>query len=114
VVNSENLSFKGGVVYYAPCAELLQKPAFPLLILVGQDDRRTGAHCDEGVRSTSTDGNPVEVHVYPGVKHGFADPHWGASGEILGFPAAYDPKAAEDAQARAHEFLDRTLGRKSP
>jgi dienelactone hydrolase len=114
VVNSENLSFKGGVVYYAPCAELIQKPAFPLLILVGRDDQRTGAHCEEGARSTSTEGNPVEVHVYPGVKHGFADPHWGPPGEILGFPAAYDPKAAEDALARAHEFLDRTLGRKSP
>src|SRR5215213_8069154 len=105
VVNSENLSFKGGVVYYAPCAELIQKPAFPLLILVGRDDQRTGAHCEEGARPTSTEGNPVEVHVYPGVKHGFADPHWGPTGEILGFPAAYDPKAAEDALARAHEFL---------
>lgn len=114
VVNSENLSFKDGVVYYAPCAELIQKPAFPLLILVGRDDQRTGAHCEEGLRPTSAEGNPVEVHGYPGVKHGFADPHWGASGEILGFPAAYDPTAAEDALARAHEFLDRTLKGKSP
>ena len=85
VVNSENLSFKGGVVYYAPCAELIQKPAFPLLILVGRDDQRTGAHCEEGARPTSTEGNPVEVHVYPGVKHGFADPHWGRMGRSSGF-----------------------------
>jgi dienelactone hydrolase len=56
----------------------------------------------------------IEVQVYPDVKHGFADPHWGASGEILGFLAAYDPNAAENALVRAHEFVDRTIKGKSP
>jgi dienelactone hydrolase len=115
VVNDQNLGFRAGVVYYAPCAalELIQKPAFPLLILAGRDDRRTGVQtCEKGARPASPEGNPVEVHVYPDVKHGFADPHWGAAGEILGFPAAYDPKAAEDGLARTREFLDNTLGGK--
>lgn len=100
-------------MYYAPCAalELIQKPAFPLLVLAAREDRRTWVQtCEKVARPASADGNPVEVHVYPDVKHGFADPHWGANGEILGFPAAYDPKAAEDALARTHEFLDRTMG----
>jgi dienelactone hydrolase len=91
------------------------KAAFPLLILAGRDDQRTGVQtCEDVARPGSAEGNPVEVHVYPGVKHGFADPHWGTTGEILGFPAAYDPGAAEDALARAHEFLDRTVKGKSP
>ncbi|WP_457094912.1 dienelactone hydrolase family protein [Microvirga sp. P5_D2] len=117
VVNDQNLSFKAGAVYYAPCAALglIQKPAFPLLILAGRDDRRTGVqNCEEVARPASGGGNSIEVQVYPDVKHGFADPHWGASGEILGFPAAYDPKAAEDALSRTHEFLDRTIKGKSP
>jgi len=113
VVNDQSLGFKAGVVYYAPCAalELIQEPAFPLLILAGQDDQRTGVQaCEKVARPAIADAKPIEVHVYPGVKHGFADPHWGTSGEILGFAAAYDPKASEDALARTHEFLDRTMG----
>jgi dienelactone hydrolase len=117
VVNGENLGFKAGVAYYPECTALgqVQKAAFPLLILVGRDDQRTRAQaCEEVVRPAGGEGSPIEVQVYPGVKHGFADPHWGSTGEILGFPAAYDPKAAEDALARAHEFLDRTIKGKSP
>jgi dienelactone hydrolase len=117
VVNDKSLGFKAGVVYYAPCAALglIPKPAFPLLVLAGRDDRRTGVqNCEEVARPASTEVNPVEVQIYPGVTHGFADPYWGATGEILGFPAAYDPKAAEDALARAHAFLDRTLSGKTP
>ncbi len=115
VVNDQSLGFKAGIVYYAPCAalELIQKPAFPLLILAGWDDQRTGVQtCEKVARPASADANPVEVHVYPDVKHGFADPHWGEAGEILGFPAAYNPKASEDALARTREFLDRTIGGK--
>jgi dienelactone hydrolase len=117
VVNDKNLGFRAGVVYYAPCAALglIQKPAFPLLILAGRDDQRTRVQtCEEVARPASGDDNPVEVQVYPGVKHGFADPYWGATGEILGFPAAYDAKAAEDALLRAREFLDRTAKGKPP
>lgn len=117
VVNDRSLGFKAGVAYYPACAALglVQKAAFPLLILVGRDDQRTRAQaCEEVARPASAEGNPVEVEVYPGVKHGFADPHWEPTGEILGFPAAYDPNAAEDALARAHEFLDRTLRGTSP
>jgi len=116
VVNDQNLGFKAGIVYYAPCAalELIQKPVFPLLILTGRDDRRTGVQaCEKVARAASADINPVEVHVYPDVKHGFADPHWGAGGEILGFPAAYDPNASEDALTRVREFLDRAMGGKT-
>ena len=117
VVNAENLGFKAGLAYYSPCAALgqTQKTAFPLLILIGRDDQRTRVQsCEEAARPASAEGNPIEVHVYPGVKHGFADPYWGATGEILGFPAAYDPNAAEDALTRTREFLDRTIKGKSP
>jgi len=117
VVNDKGLGFTAGVVYYAPCAALglIQKPAFPLLILAGRDDRRLGAKsCEEAARPASAEANPVEVHIYPDVKHGFADPYWGTAGEILGFPAAHDPKAADDALLRTHDFLDRNLKRKSP
>ena len=109
VVNGGNLSFKGGVVFYATCAGVVQKPVFPLLLLVGRDDRRTGVPCEEVSRASSTEASQTEVHVYPGVKHGFADPYWGANGEILGFPAAYDPNAAEEALARTRAFLDQTV-----
>ena len=117
VVNDPNLSFRAGVSYYPDCTALgqAQKAAFPLLIMVGQDDQRTRAQaCAEIARPENGDGNPIEVQVYPGVKHGFADPHWERSGEILGFAAAYDAQAAEGALLRAREFLDRTIGRKSP
>lgn len=116
VVNDQNLGFKVGLAYYSPCAALGQnsKTAFPLLILIGRDDQRTRVQsCEEAARPAGGEGNAIEVQVYPGVKHGFADPYWGATGEILGFPAAHDPKAAEDSLLRAHEFLDRTIGRKS-
>jgi len=116
VVNGDNLSFKAGVAYYPECTALgsVQKAAFPLQILVGQDDQRTRAQsCEEAVRPASGDGNSIDVEVYPGVKHGFADPHWGTAGEVLGFPAAYDQKAAENALARAREFFNHTLAAKS-
>jgi len=117
VVNDESLNFRAGMAYYPECTALgqIQKAAFPLLILVGREDERTRAQgCEEVARPASGDGNSIEVQVYPGVKHGFADPYWGANGEILGFAAAYDAKAAEDALARAHAFFDRTLKGKSP
>lgn len=117
VVNAENLSFKAGVVYYAPCGSLglNQKPAFPLLILAGRDDQRTGVQtCEQVARPASGDGNSVEVQVYPGVKHGFADPYWATTHEILGFPAAFDRNTSEDALARAHAFLNRNLAAMSP
>ncbi|WP_262031732.1 dienelactone hydrolase family protein [Microvirga sp. Mcv34] len=117
VVNDKSLGFKTGLAYYPECTALgqVQKAAFPLLILIGREDQRTRAQeCEEVARPTGGDGNSIEVQIYPGVKHGFADPHWGAAGSIFGFPAAYDAKAAEDALARAHAFLDRTLKGKPP
>ena len=117
VVNVENLGFRAGVAYYPPCGALglNQKTAFPLLILMGRDDRRALARaCEEVARPASGEGNSVEVQIYPGVKHGFADPHWGTSGEVLGFPAAYEPNAAEDSLSRAREFLNRAVGGSTP
>jgi dienelactone hydrolase len=114
VVNDRKLSFKAGVVFYAPCAGLGQKRAFTVLLLIGRDDQRTGVPCEEVPRPTSADGNATEVHVYPAVKHGFADPHWGANGAINGFPAVYDANAAEDSLSRTREFLDRNLAGKLP
>jgi len=117
VVNVENLGFKAGVAFYPPCAALGpdQNTVFPLLILIGRDDQRTLARaCEEIARPASAQGNPVEVQVYAGVKHGFADPYWGANGNVLGFPAAYDPGAAVDALLRTREFLDDHVRGKVP
>lgn len=117
VVNEQNLGFKAGVAYYPECSALgqVQKAAFPLLILVGQDDQRTRAQaCKEIARPASEGGTFIGVQVYPGVKHGFADPYWGATGEILGVPATYDANAAEDALSRTHDFLDHFTKGKAP
>jgi dienelactone hydrolase len=117
VVNVAHLGFRAGIAYYPACAALglIQKTAFPLLILVGRDDERTRAKaCDEVARPASGEGNSVEIQVYPGVKHGFAEPYWGAGGEILGFPAAYDQNASKDALSRTREFIDRNVSGKSP
>jgi dienelactone hydrolase len=117
VVNPENIEFRTGVAYYPLCAGLglVEKTTFPLLILVGRDDQRTLARaCEEVARPASAGSNSVDVHVYSGVKHGFADPHWGAAGEVVGYPTAYDAAAAEDSLMRVGEFLNRTLAATVP
>lgn len=117
VVNEGKLGFAAGVVFYPSCGtfEARQETAFPLLILVGQDDVRAHAReCESMARPQQSDRLAIEVKTYPGVRHGFADPVWSTRKEVFGFEAAYDASAGEDAMLRTREFLNRTTRGSSP
>jgi len=109
VVNPANLTFKAGVAYYPRCGVLADKTIFPLLIMVGSEDQWPPARaCEELVAARAGDSAPVELAIYPGVHHGFAEQDW-ASGQA--FKVQYDAQAAEASLHRAHSFLDHHLKR---
>jgi carboxymethylenebutenolidase len=96
-------SWDASVVYYGRTVtdrERLAALRAPLLGIFGEADRGIPV---AGVREMEAAlrelGKDVQIHVYPGAGHGFANP----SGQ------AYDAGAAEDAWTRTLRFLDRHL-----
>jgi len=96
------------VIYYGRLEtdpDKLRALTMPILGLFGENDEgipvETVREFESALRSL---GKPVDIRVYPGAGHAFANP----SGE------RYDPEAAEDAWARTVEFLGRHLRAKRP
>jgi carboxymethylenebutenolidase len=81
-------------------AELARLQA-PLLGLFGGDDQSIPVATVRDMESTLRGlGKPVEIHVFPGARHAFANP----SGK------RYEPEAAEEAWRLTLEFLETHLG----
>jgi carboxymethylenebutenolidase len=96
-------SWDASVVYYGRTVterDRLAAMRAPLLGIFGEADRGIPvAQVREMEAALRELGKDVQIHVYPGAGHGFANP----SGQ------AYDAAAAEDAWARTLRFLDRHL-----
>jgi dienelactone hydrolase len=102
VVNPENLTFRAAIAYYPECGHVSDKLALPVLIMIGRDDQWTRAKsCEDLAAKRAGDGAPLDLTVYPDVRHGFLEPD---------YMAGYDAAAAEDSLQRAKAFLTRNLG----
>lgn len=95
--------FRAGVAYYPHCP--VQKTLFyaPLLILIGdKDDWTFSFRCEALAEESRAGGEPVRLHVYPGVFHGFV---YGVNRTVRGHRIVSDPDATEDSIGRLRRFL---------
>jgi dienelactone hydrolase len=104
-------AFKAAAAFYPPCAnEADATLAIPTLILVGaSDDVTPAADCRRLMAGQP--GSLVKLVVYPGARHGFDLPEFGAGTQVLGMTLAYDRLAAEKSRAELRDFLNRRLAR---
>jgi dienelactone hydrolase len=103
--------FKAAVAFYPPCAnEANATLAIPTLILVGADDDVTPAADCERLAARQS-GSMVKLVVYPGARHGFDLPEFGAGRQVIGMTLAYDRPAAEKSRAQLRDFLAKQLKR---
>lgn len=117
--------FAAHVGFYPGCGRLgwlmRQKPTSPVLILTGEnDDYGNGRDCPPLVaRLNERTPGLYQVHVYPGVHHGFD-----REGETVTVPdpvadggqakMEWSQAAAEDSRARAVSFLKEAMGLPNP
>jgi dienelactone hydrolase len=99
VVNPEKLTFKAAAAYSPECGLVSDKPALLVLIMIGRDDQWARARsCEDLTAHRAGDGAPIDLTVYPDVRHGFLEPD---------YMAGYDETAAEDSLRQARAFLTR-------
>jgi dienelactone hydrolase len=99
VVNPEKLTFKAGIAYYPECGHTGDKVTFPVLIMIGRDDRWARAKsCEDLMTCRAGDSAPTDLMVYPDTGFGFVERDY-----------MYNEKPAEDSLRRAREFLARNL-----
>lgn len=101
---------KGAILFYPYCGlgslsrEGWSRPV-PSLMLLAERDRVT-AHeeCIEAAEALRNQGQPVTVHVYPGVDHAFDYTDLPPDSNL-----PHDPVVTADAKARVTKFLDDLL-----
>jgi dienelactone hydrolase len=104
------LRFRAAVAFNPPCQQGVSRPAIPTLILVGAlDDWTPAADCSDKIARWGKDGPPVELVVYPGAYHGFYYPELQPGMTLFGHRVEYNGEAADNADQRLHQFLDRHL-----
>jgi carboxymethylenebutenolidase len=99
-------TLRAGVIYYGPVvvdeSELKQVHA-RLIGFFGQEDRSIPVPAIKMMANAFSDlGNPMDLHLYPNARHGFAESEKGHN-------PAYIPEAAEDSWQRSVSFLKSTL-----
>jgi len=107
-VGGSDPGFKAAAAFYPPCAnEAGASFKIPTLILVGAgDDVTPAADCEQ---LAAAQGSMARLVVYPGARHGFDLPEFGAGRQVLGMTLAYDRAAAEKSRAELRAFLARRL-----
>ena len=107
---SGHLRFRAAVAFNPPCRQATLRPEIPTLILIGAlDDWTPAAHCTSKVAGWGDDGPPVELVVYPGAYHGFYYTYLQPGRTMFDHWLEYNGEAADDADRRLHQFLDRHL-----
>ncbi len=105
-----NLRFRAAAAFNPPCRAAAARPGIPTLIFIGAlDDWTPAADCSNKIASWGNDGPPVELVVYPGAYHGFYYPHLQPGTILFGHWVEYNAAAADNADHRLHQFLDRHL-----
>jgi len=105
-----NLRFRAAAAFNPPCREAGARPGIPMLIFIGAlDDWTPAAECTNKIASWGNDGPPIELVVYPGAYHAFYYPHLQPGTILFGHWVEYNAAAADNADHRLHQFLDRHL-----
>jgi dienelactone hydrolase len=104
VANPEALTFKAGVAFYPPCNLWHETATFPVLLMIGRQERST---CDQ---LAARPAGLTELVVYPDVHHGFLETDWSTAQDVSGVRYEYNEKAAQDSLTRTREFLAKNLG----
>ena len=109
-VPASNLRLRAAVAFNPPCQAAGARPGIPTLILVGAlDDWTPAADCSSKIASWGNDGPPVELVVYPGAYHGFYYSYLQPGRTLFGHWLEFNGEAADNADQRLHQFLDRHL-----
>ena len=109
-VPASNLRLQAAVAFNPPCKEAGARPGIPTLILVGAlDDWTPAADCSSKIASWGSDGPPVELVIYPGAYHGFYYSYLQPGRTLFGHWLEFNGEAADNADQRLHQFLDRHL-----
>jgi dienelactone hydrolase len=105
-----NLQFRAAAAFYPPCMQAVARPGIPTLIFIGAlDDWTPAADCSKKLAMWGKDGPPVELVVYPGAHHGFYYTYLQPGRTMFEHWLEYNGAAADDADRRLQQFLDRYL-----
>jgi dienelactone hydrolase len=105
-----NLRFRAAAAFNPPCQQAGTRPEIPTIIFIGAlDDWTPAADCSNRIASWGNDRPPAELVVYPGAHHGFYYPHLQPGMTLFGHWVEYNGEAADNANHRLHQFLDRHL-----
>jgi dienelactone hydrolase len=110
-IPASELRFRAAAAFYPPCKESwIGRPGIPTLIFIGAlDDWTPAQNCSDKVASWGEGGPPIELVVYPGAYHGFYYKHLQPGTDMFGHWLEYNGEAADNADHRLHQFLDRHL-----
>jgi len=102
--------FRAAAAFYPPCRGAEGRPEIPTLIFVGAlDDWTPAADCSNKIARWGNGGLPVELIVYPGAYHGFYYAYLQPGRTMFDHWLEYNGAAADNADRRLHQFLDRHL-----
>jgi dienelactone hydrolase len=102
--------FRAAAAFYPPCMQAGERPGIPTLVFIGAlDDWTPAADCSNRIARWSSEGPPVELIVYPGAYHGFYYAYLQPGRTIFDHWLEYNGEAADDADHRLQQFLDRHL-----
>jgi dienelactone hydrolase len=88
----------------------VRRPLIPTLIFIGAlDDWTPAKDCSSRIAGWGNDGPPVDLIVYPGAYHGFYYTYLQPGRTIFDHWLEYNGAAADDADSRLQQFLDRHL-----
>ena len=109
-VPASDLRFRAAAAFNPPCRVAGARPGIPTLIFVGAlDDWTPAADCTNKIAGWGNDGPPVELIVYPGAYHGFYYAYLQPGRTMFDHWLEYNGEAADNADHRLHQFLDRHL-----
>jgi dienelactone hydrolase len=105
-----NLRFRAAAAFYPPCEQAVARPRIPTLIFIGAlDDWTPAKDCSRRIAGWGNEGPPIELIVYPGAYHGFYYRYLEPGRTIFDHWLEYNGPAADDADRRLRQFLDRHL-----
>jgi dienelactone hydrolase len=105
-----NLRFRAAAAFYPPCEQAVGRPGIPTLIFIGAlDDWTPAKDCSNRIAGWGNNGPPVELIVYPGAHHGFYYQYLQPGRTMFDHWLGYNGEAADNADQRLHQFLDRHL-----
>ena len=109
-VPAGKLRFRAAAAFYPPCMQAVARPEIPTLIFIGAlDDWTPAAECSKRIAGWGNDGSPIELVVYPGAHHGFYYTYLQPGRTMFDHWLEYNSEAADNADHRLHQFLDRHL-----